>query len=324
MRRCSLASLLVIGFLMGSVAVVAAAEEGGKARLFAEISMDNFYARTLFGADEEGYTEEDFYISQMSIQAGARFSPMENVYLDPYVTFEWVMDWGNRAWNDVYWNNMAIWGFGGRVSYEPDLDEGGNAFFWLSDFSLGLNAEYLFNEDGFDSAKDRIPPDEASNIFGAGIHCWVSFDSREISPDVNLWGEYSGQFLYERANYSERKSENYYVFSLDSRMGVQWKPGKIALQAYYRFNTQKDVGNQTYNKEPWLNSIVHGPGIRLSLGELLINETADLYLFTEYSEVDYLSSVEKDSYAGTSDNDLLVGIEIYLPFGATKDRIEKH
>ena len=124
--------------------------------------------------------------------------------------------------------------------------------------------------------------------------------------------------------FAEEPAEDFYPLNLDVLAGPQFPVGKVAVQPYASFTLSRDLGSETWNKEPWLNNWTYGPCIRLSMGELLPITEADLYLYAEYLKVDYLSRVEEESYAYSADEDFRTGIELYLPFGATKERIQRH
>jgi hypothetical protein len=294
-------------------------------KLFLEIWNDNSYRRTEFGTDEPDYSEEDFYISQLWVQTGARFDVMENVFFNTHFVFELVGDWGSEEWNDVYWNNMQVWGAGGRLSYEISPDPVDGQFLWVSDFNVELFADLLFSESTLDGANEEIPKEDLSNNVRTGISVWTALDSRDFfSGGMSLWAEIWGEFAYESTGFAEDYADNYYLFTIESLVGPQFPFGEISLQPYYAIDIIRDFGNEQWNKEPWLNNITYGPGIRLSLGSLLPVEQADLYLYAEYVNIDYFSRVESELYENTADDDVRFGIEIYLPFGATQDRIIRH
>lgn len=73
-----------------------------------------------------------------------------------------------------------------------------------------------------------------------------------------------------------------------------------------------------------MNNYTYGPGFRISLCETLPFENADFYLYTEYLQRDYMSRVDEQPYTDTADDEVKIGIEIYLPFGATRDRLQRH
>ena len=57
---------------------------------------------------------------------------------------------------------------------------------------------------------------------------------------------------------------------------------------------------------------------------LKTDQEADFYLYAEYVQIDYFSRVDAESYEFTADDDFRAGVEIFLPFGSTKDRLDRH
>jgi hypothetical protein len=304
-------------------------------RLFLELWSDNSYRTTNFGADEPAYREEDYFqpayreedflLSQLSLQAGLRTPLADSFYFDARLTFELTGDWGSKEWNDAYWNNMATWGPGARLSYEASVEEDEERALWVSDFNVELFADLLFSEDSPDHGKERIPDQDARDNFRTGLSVWAALDSREFFSGVmSFWAEIWAELAYESTAFAEEPAEDFYPLNLDVLAGPQFPVGKVAVQPYASFTLSRDLGSETWNKEPWLNNWTYGPGIRLSMGELLPITEADFYLYAEYLGVDYLSRVEEESYAYSADEDFRAGIELYLPFGATRERIQRH
>lgn len=78
------------------------------------------------------------------------------------------------------------------------------------------------------------------------------------------------------------------------------------------------IGDNAWNKEPWNNSYVYGPGIRISpdiIGKKLGG--GSLFLYFEYLNIGYFSDVEKSLYEDLARDDIIAGIEFWIAFGAT-------
>ncbi|HBI15536.1 MAG TPA: hypothetical protein DDY20_08500 [Desulfobulbaceae bacterium] len=304
-------------------------------RLFFELWSDNSYRSTNFGADEPAYREDDFFqpayreedylLSQLSLQAGLRTAVADSLFFDMRLSFELTGDWANEEWNDAYWNNMVAWGPGARLSYETSAEEDENRALWVSDFNAEFFADLLFSDDSPDQGKERIPALDARDNFRTGLSVWSAIDSREMfSGAMSLWAEIWAEAAYETTAFAEEPAEDFYPLNLDILAGPQFPVGRIAVQPYAAITVSCDLGDEAWNKEPWLNNVTWGPGFRLSMGDLVPIAEADLYLYAEYLEVDYFSRVDEESYAYSADEDFRAGIELYLPFGATRDRIKRH
>jgi len=294
-------------------------------RLFLELWNDNSYRKTEFGTDEPGYKEEDYFISQLWLQTGLRYGLTDNIFFDPHFVFEFVGDWGNEEWNDVYWNNSLYWGFGARVSYETSSDGEEDQFLWVSDFNVNVFIDLMFSERSLDKGKEDIPEEVSTDNLRTGVSLWTALDTQEFfSETTSIWAEINGELTYENTGFAEKEYENFYLFTLELLTGPQFPIHDIYLQPYYAVCVTRDLGDESWNREPWLNNVTYGPGFRLSMGSLIPVENADLYLYVEYLEIDYLSRVDEELYMDTADDDLRIGFEIYLPFGATQDRIRRH
>lgn len=332
------ASAFVLAFVLFVFAVPAAVAQTQATlsdRLFLELWSDNSYRSTNFGEDEPeyldedflvpAYREEDFFLSQLSLQAGLRTALADSLFFDARLTFELAGDWGNEEWNGAYWNNMVFWGPGARLSYETSAAEDGKQTLWVSDFNVELFADLLFSEDSPDHGKERIPDQDARDNFRTGLSMWTALDSKDLfSGAMNFWAEFWAELAYESTAFATEPAEDFYPLTLDVLAGPQFPVGKVAIQPYASFTLSQDLGDESWNREPWLNNWTYGPGIRLSMGSLLPIAEADLYFYAEYLEVEYLSRVEEELYAYSADEDFRAGIEFYLPFGATRERIQRH
>jgi len=315
----------ILHVIIFSATVWAEDDIGHGDRLFLELWNDNSYRKTEFGTEEPGYKEEDYFISQLWLQTGLRYELTDNVFFDPHFTLEVTGDWGSEEWNDVYWNNSMFWGVGARISYETSSDGEDDQVIWISDCNVELFMDLMFSERSLDKGKEDIPEDVSTDNLRTGISLWTALDTREFFAETtSIWAEIYGELTYENTGFAEKEYENFYLFTLELLSGPQFPVHDIYLQPYYALYVTRDFGNESWNKEPWLNNVTYGPGFRISMGNLLPVENADLYVYVEYLNIDYLSRVDQELYMDTADDDLRLGIEIYLPFGATQDRIRRH
>lgn len=317
--------LTVLHVILSCTAVGAEVDIGHGEKLFLELWNENSYRKTEFGANEPGYEEVDYLISQLWLQSGLRYELTDDVFFDPHFTLEVTGDWSSEEWNDVYWNNIMLWGVGARVSYETFSDDEDEQVVWISDCNIELFADLMFSERSLDQGKNDIPEDVSTDNLRTGISIWTALDTRAFFVDTtSIWAEMYGELTYENKGFAEKEYENFYLFTLELLTGPQFPVHEIYLQPYYALYLTRDLGDESWNREPWLNNVTYGPGFRISMGSLIPVENADLYLYIEYLEIDYLSRVDQELYMDTADDDVRLGIEIYLPFGATQDRIRRH
>jgi hypothetical protein len=284
-----------------------------------EIWSDTSYRHTNFSSDEKDNKEEDFVITSLSLGTGFRFILANHLFLDPYLKFNLVGDWGRNLWNDVYWNNYYSWGFGGRLRHEYERNDNNKNPLWVDSFSIDIFMEYLFIENSLDNSKDKLPSNLNSENFRSGFSSWLAINSKTFfNNEVSLWGEMWSEFAYESTNFADEDYKNYYILRLNPAIGLKKDLHKFSIQPYYKCSFVEDFGDKRWNKEPWLNNVEYGPGIRLSFEDLIPIDESSLHLYTEFMNIYYFGRVEKEKYEGTSEEDFRVGINIWLPLGATK------
>nr|VFJ69018.1 MAG: hypothetical protein BECKDK2373C_GA0170839_12031 [Candidatus Kentron sp. DK] len=211
-----------------------------------------------------------------------------------------------------------MWGGGARV-FREWRGNGDKCIFSMAPF-----AEYLTRENSPDGSKDRIPVDREQHNLRAGIGSWSELKGQGEYSD--LWFEMWSEFAYNSTNFEKGTEKDYYLLNLNPYVGYKWDFGKsgispyLSVQPYYRASFIRDFGKDTWNKMPWLNNISHGPGIRLSLENLINKHNMNFYLFVEHQNIEYPSRVEPSHYENNFDDDVSVGIRIWMPFGAIKDR----
>jgi len=281
-----------------------------------EVWSNTSYRSTHFSLETP--KQEDFYLSNTAIDIGFRFPLSDRVSVDPYLTLELAHDLGNESWNQVYWNNNYQIGPGLRLRYDynDDTNKKGSVV-WLKSMNIGPFIEYLYYKDSPDSAKDEIPETVPDENWRSGISSWVSLDSRKhgrFGPWAELWTELS----YNHNNFSNGEYNDYYPFLFQPRIGVEWRYDHIAIQPYLMCDLTYDFGNNSWNKESWLNKLEYGPGIRISIGGFQQLSGTVVHIYTEYLSIDYFSRVDQSAYADNASNDFRIGIKCWLPFGATK------
>lgn len=287
--------------------------------LWMEIWHDSTYRTSNFAAKNPSPAQEDFYLSQTSVDTGIRFAAGNNIFIDPYLTMDLALDLGSRAWNKAYWNNNYKWGPGVRMRYERnDEDNKKGSYLWLKSMNVGPFIEYLYQENSLDSSKDNIPGNVPDDNWRCGISTWMSFDSKK-SGRFGPWAEIWTELAYNKNNFYRNAYDDFYLLFFQPKIGVEWEFDHLAVQPYLKCDLSYDFGNSAWNKEPWLNNVTYGPGFRLSVSDIKPLKGAVFHIFTEYLMIDYFSRVNDASYANRASNDFRVGINIWLPFGVTRE-----
>jgi hypothetical protein len=151
------------------------------------------------------------------------------------------------------------WGPGCRVRVEYKDDRvNGNDFFWINNSMLGNFVEILFLSRSFIAGKDGIPEDISKINLRTGFHSWISVDSKKFSG-FSLWGEMWSELSYNSSNFGKKGNKKYGIIVLQPKIGLKFKS---LLQVYCKPDLMVDIGGKEWNKEPWLNNIKIGPGIR--------------------------------------------------------------
>ena len=157
-----------------------------KDMFWAEIFIDQSYRKTNLASDMRNYEynffykEEDFIITDANLNLGLEFELGNGFYVDPYFHLGFVNDWGSKEWNDVFWWNNIIWGFGGSLRYEYIDKNTKKRPIRLNYLNIDAFCEYLFLDDSFDSAKDKIP----DNISSGNLH--VTFKQKFLKREDEL------------------------------------------------------------------------------------------------------------------------------------------
>ncbi|MBI4690822.1 MAG: hypothetical protein HY754_11260 [Nitrospirae bacterium] len=295
--------------------VVFAASE--KQNWWLEIGGDIGYQKTDFWFEDQ----QHFGKSVMDARGGYRFYISDYLFVDPYLRFELLGDLGGEEQNKFFWNNNLRYGPGIRVRAEHKIeykvDE--EHAFRFNYANLDYYAEYL-HISFIDRGQD-IPDNIPRNDFRTGFNSWISADSSSKLSEGNLmggiWFEMWSDLTYHTTNFFLENKDNFCILTLSPKVGLRGDYHGIALEPYYRLDYVHDFLNEDWNKEAWSNNTKYGPGIRLSLGGLTKRTDTSIYLYTEYLNIDFDSRVGSKS-SGLSTNDFRAGLNLWIPFGASK------
>jgi len=183
---------------------------------------------------------------------------------------------------------------------------------------LGNFVEILFLSRSFIAGKDGIPEDISKINLRTGFHSWISVDSKKFSG-FSLWGEMWSELSYNSSNFGKKGNKKYGIIVLQPKIGLKFKS---LLQVYCKLDLMVDIGGKEWNKEPWLNNIKIGPGIRT--GNIKIYDGSSIHIYAEYLDINYFSRVNPIKYQNLSSNVFRIGIELWLPFGTTKGSVIRH
>ncbi len=299
----------------------------GKDRLFLEIWSDTGWQETHFGVDMPGYRERDWVLSQNTIKAGYRFLLGNNWFLDPYLRLEVMYDFANHdSWNKYYWTNNEKWGPGARIRHEwKNEAEEQTSWFALNSFDWdALFLEYMMIEDSFDHGKDRLADTVPDDNFRIGTSFYNTASSKVFCKEkLSLFQECWGEWAYSTTDFYQKGLKDYYILMLQPKAGLKWQFEDFSLQPYYGADLTYDFGNQPWNKHEWLNTIQYGPGARFSFTDIWGHKGTTVHIYAEYLKSWWWSRVDPAEYANKADHDTRVGIELWLPFGSTKESITR-
>lgn len=287
-----------------------------------EIGSDIGYQKTDFWFKDQ----KNFGKSVLDTRGGYRFyiselSKTTYLFVDPYLRFELLGDLGGKEQNEFFWNNNLQYGPGIRLRVEHKVE---NKWDKEHDFrfnyaNIDYYAEYL--HISFIDRGQEIPDNIPKNDFRTGFTSWISADNNSKLSEGKLmggiWFEMWSDLTYHTTNFFLEGKDNFFILTLSPKVGLRGTYHGIALEPYYRLDYVHDFLNKDWNKEVWSNNTKYGPGIRLSLGGLTKRTDTSIYLYTEYLNIDYHSRVGSKS-AGLSTNDFRAGLNLWIPFGASK------
>lgn len=300
------------------------AQKNYKKDLFwTEIWSNTSYRKTNFGVEADSYKEEDFFITIISCNAGLRFPIAKWLFFDPYFNIDMSEDFGNKTWNKVFWNNNMKFGPGLRLRYEYENKKEKKNLFRLNNSFVGVFSEYLFMFESLDGSNDSIPDSVHSENLKVGIDSWIFIESKEYNA-WSIWGEAWSEFSYNSRNFYHKNTNDFYNLSMQPRIGIQYTHEKFSVQPYYKLHLSADLGDKSWNKEPWFNNIQYGPGIRLLFENFKIKEDLTLLIYAETLRIDYLSRVDKSKCNNIASKDCRINFELWIPFGSISKSIFAH
>lgn len=281
-----------------------------------------------------------FYLLNKSL---GKSSKDLSIFLDFYATLNMLTDFNNNYHNNVFWNNYLKYGAGGRVRFEIDGGSNNSSYsFKLNYVNLDIYSEYIaidylrhvyknyendswiirnFSDNVINNISEKLPRDD----FKTGLNSWMFLDNKnKIGKTSLFWGLWFNMFTdlsYSRTNFFEDGKDDFLIFNVTPKGGVCLTYDAISLEPYYVVSYVRDLLNSDWNKETWSNNVKYGYGARLSLGGILNSnfeniESSSIFIFGESLNVDYHSRVG-DKAEGLVDRDYRVGINFWIPFGAT-------
>ncbi len=82
----------------------------------------------------------------------------------------------------------------------------------------------------------------------------------EKTGRFGIWAEIWTELAYNKNNFYNRNYDDFYLFVFQPKLGVEWEFDPVSIQPYVKCDLAYDFGNNTWNKEPWLNKVEYGPG----------------------------------------------------------------
>lgn len=289
-----------------------------KPNLWLEIGSDIGYQRT------NGWyvVQKNFYISILSTKSGYRFYLSDFLFIDPYLKAEVLGDLGNRENNKFFWNNSFKYGPGVRLRLEhkKKIEYDKEYEIKVTYANLDYYVEYL--GINFINRGMEVPDNVPRKDLRSGLNSWISINNNKKIGKTGImggvWFEMWTDLTYHNTNFFLKGKDNFVILTLCPKLGVRVAQKGIALELYFRMDYVHDFLNKDWNKEAWSNNIKYGPGVRISLGGLTKRpDTPTIFLYSEYINIDYASRTGWRS-VGLSNNDFRAGINLWIPFGASK------
>jgi hypothetical protein len=301
--------------------------------LWLEIGSDLGHQKTDFWY----ISQEDFYKSTISAKGGYRFYAFDrnlskkgnsklNIHIDPYIKTELLADLGNREHNEFFWSNNLKYGAGFRARLEYNKENKKEHDLELNYINFDYFIEFL-NMDSIgrgDEIPDNIPRDD----FRTGFNSWLFVDNNlkldsESCFTYGTWFNIWSDLTYARTLFFLKEKNNFIILTLSLKGGSRFGYKGIAFEPYYKVDYVRDLLSRDWNTEAWSNNMKYGFGLRLSLGGLLQLKDPErfkncsIFLYSEYLNIDFHSRV-KDKSEGLAEYDFRVGLNLWMPFGASK------
>jgi hypothetical protein len=266
---------------------------------------DAYYSKNNFDRDRDelsGEKREGYYLASMQANLSLKHYLNESMFVAPYLNVIVTHDFGGKSWNRSYWNNNQVFGLGASLGKEHDfLDENGE---YMGGWYALFFSEYQVITSSIDASKNDIPESVSSGNFKTGASIWYD-RKKTIGNGIRLWTEFWGEMAYHSTYFNDKGEDNYLLATIAPRVGLSFDAGKIAVEPYVKAELLNDFLGEEWNREPWINYLQYGPGIRISLDRIL---TGNVSLFAEYLHVEYLDRKQED----VSD-DIRAGLIFWIP-----------
>ncbi|MCF8383888.1 MAG: hypothetical protein K9G39_09935 [Chlorobium sp.] len=263
-----------------------------------------YYSKYNFDRDRDesdGEEREGYYILSMPVSLSWKHYLDEKTFLAPYLNFTMTHDFGGESWNRHYWNNNQIVGLGVKVSREHSYaDEKGE---YTGGLYTALFSEYQFMTSSVDQAKNEVPEGISTENFKTGVSLWYA-RKKPIAEGIRLWTEVWGELAYHSTYFSEEGANNYIIGTIAPKAGLSFDVGDVAIEPYVKAELVNDFLEEEWNREPWINYLQYGPGVRIALDKFL---PGSFSVYAEYLHVDYLDKKQDVS------NDIRFGVNFWIP-----------
>lgn len=268
------------------------------------IGGNAYYSKYNFDRDRDasdGEEREGYYILSMPVTLSWKHYLDAETHVAPYLNFTVTHDFGGESWNRHYWNNNQIVGLGARIGREHSyVNEKGE---YMGGLYTALFSEYQFMTSSFDHSKQDIPESISTENFKAGVSLWYA-RKKPIADGIRIWTEVWGELAYHSTYFSDEGENNYIIGTIAPKAGLSFDAGKLAIEPYVKAELVNDFLDEDWNREPWINYLQYGPGVRISLDRLLPGSVS---IYAEYLHVDYLDKQQDVS------NDIRVGVNFWIP-----------
>ena len=262
---------------------------------------------------------DDYFIGNVTSKLGLKVFSSKGFVIEPYIKSSLINDFLNKIWNDVDWHNNYINGLGCRFRQSLKSIKWISNSLKVNEFNIDLIGEKLWI--GYLKKTEFYIGHRPEDDLKFGLQYWFDLGSmRKIDNPTSydnflyyFWLESSGGFLYNKSNFFVKTSHNFYLLTLQNKIGIQIPIYQLRLKPYIKQELSRDLGNQEWNHLEWLNYIHYGFGLRINYipnkdtsqenYKIIINP------FVEYLNVAYLNNVTYiPSYR--PQNDFRFGIDI--------------
>jgi hypothetical protein len=301
-KKIIVAALLLMGTAAGAPSAFAGEKPADGIRL--ELGGGAYYSKNNFDRkrdDASGETREGYYLLSVPLTLSWKHYLDEHTYAAPYLDLAVTHDFGEASRNRHYWSNSQVAGVGFRLGTEHSyIGRNGE---YLGGLYASLYSEYQVMSSSIDRSKQEIPEDNATENFKSGVSMWYS-RSYPVASGTSFWTELWGEFAYHSTSFSQKGEGDYLLATVAPKVGVSFDAGKIAVEPYLKAELVNDFLGKEWNREPWLNYLQYGPGLRIALGKIL---PGNVYLYAEYLHVGYFDKKQEAS------DDVRAGVSFWIP-----------